>query len=114
MPSVSRPDFGTQRPPPTQRSCRGRYLGDLGVELRRHVGPLGILGFLLLFVVAEAETLTVATYNIENYVPADRMTEAGYRKDYPKPESEKQALRTVIRALNADILVLQEMGASAY
>jgi endonuclease/exonuclease/phosphatase family metal-dependent hydrolase len=63
---------------------------------------------------ARAETLTVATYNIENYGPADRLTEAGYRKDYPKPEAEKQALRSVIRALNADVLVLQEMGGPAY
>jgi endonuclease/exonuclease/phosphatase family metal-dependent hydrolase len=61
-----------------------------------------------------AETLTVATYNIENYGPADRMTEAGYRKDYPKPEAEKQALRRVIRALNVDVLVLQEMGGQPY
>ena len=67
------------------------------------------------FVVSlRAETLTVATYNIENYGPADRVTEAGYRKDYPKPEPEKRALRSVIRALNADILVLQEMGGQPY
>jgi endonuclease/exonuclease/phosphatase family metal-dependent hydrolase len=64
----------------------------------------------LLLVAVQAETLTVATYNIENYGPADRMTEMGFRKDYPKPESEKNALRTVIRGLNADVLVLQEMG----
>ena len=44
-----------------------------------------------------AETLTIATYNIENYGPANRITEAGYRKDYPKPEPEKRALRLVIR-----------------
>src|SRR5436190_20095185 len=61
-----------------------------------------------------AETLTVASYNIENYGPADRMTEAGFRKDYPKPEAEKQALRRVIRALNADVLALQEMGGQPY
>lgn len=61
-----------------------------------------------------AESLVVATYNVENYVAADRMTEAGYRKDYPKPEGEKQALRGVIRRLNADVLVLQEMGPQAY
>jgi endonuclease/exonuclease/phosphatase family metal-dependent hydrolase len=64
--------------------------------------------------VARAETLTLATYNIENYGPADRVTEAGYRKDYPKPEGEKQALRTVLRALDADVLVLQEMGGQLY
>ena len=61
-------------------------------------------------VAGRAETLTIATYNIENYGPADRMTEAGFRKDYPKPEAEKAALRTVIRALGADVLVMQEMG----
>lgn len=64
--------------------------------------------------VATAETLTVATYNIENYGPANRMTEGGYRKDYPKPEPEKKALRGVIRAMRADVLVLQEMGGMAY
>jgi endonuclease/exonuclease/phosphatase family metal-dependent hydrolase len=72
--------------------------------------------FLCLFVAipACAETLTIATYNIENYGPANRMTEGGYRKDYPKPEAEKAALRTVIRALSADVLVMQEMGVQAY
>lgn len=63
---------------------------------------------------AQAETLTIATYNIENYGPADRVTEGGYRKDYPKPESEKRALRSVVRALNADVLALQEMGPRGY
>jgi endonuclease/exonuclease/phosphatase family metal-dependent hydrolase len=61
-----------------------------------------------------AETITIATYNIENYGPANRVTEAGYRKDYPKPESEKAALRRVIRDLAADVLVLQEMGGEPY
>ncbi|MGH7945490.1 MAG: endonuclease/exonuclease/phosphatase family protein [Opitutaceae bacterium] len=61
-----------------------------------------------------AGTLTIATYNLENYGPADRMTEAGYRKEYPKPETEKRALRAVIRDLGADVLVVQEMGARAY
>src|SRR4051812_25179360 len=64
--------------------------------------------------ILDAESLTIATYNVENYGPANRMTEGGYRKDYPKPEPEKRALRTVIRALNADVLVLQEMGEQLY
>ena len=76
---------------------------------------LSVVGICLgLFCSAHAETLTVATYNIENYGPADRVTEAGYRKDYPKPEPEKRALRAVIHALNADVLVLQEMGGQPY
>jgi endonuclease/exonuclease/phosphatase family metal-dependent hydrolase len=73
-----------------------------------------VLALTLGIVAARAETLTVATYNLENYVAADRMTEAGYRKDYPKPEAEKQALRAVIRGLDADILVLQEVGGAPY
>ena len=72
------------------------------------------LWLVLVLASARAETLTIATYNVENYTPADRMTEAGYRKGYPKPESEKQALRTVIRHLNADILALHEMGGTPY
>jgi endonuclease/exonuclease/phosphatase family metal-dependent hydrolase len=51
---------------------------------------------------------------VENYVSANRMTDDGYRKDYPKPEVQKEALRTVIRRLNADVLVLQEMGNQSY
>jgi len=69
---------------------------------------------LILSLGGRAETLTIATYNIENYCPANRVTEAGYRKDYPKPEAEKRAVRAVIRALDADVLVLQEMGAQPY
>ena len=76
------------------------------------------LGCLLLSLVLigglRAETLTIATYNVENYGPANRVTEAGYRQDYPKPEAEKRALRMVIRGLHADILVLQEMGGQPY
>lgn len=65
-------------------------------------------------VVAPAGTLRIATYNLENYGAADRVTAAGYRRDYPKPEAAKAALRSVIRALDADVLILQEMGGPAY
>jgi len=61
-----------------------------------------------------AETLTIATYNVENYVTASRMVDGTYRQDYPKPESEKRALRAVIRALNVDVLALEEMGPRPY
>ncbi|MDB6128795.1 MAG: endonuclease [Verrucomicrobia bacterium] len=72
------------------------------------------LVFLAIVGVAAGETLTIATYNVENYGIADRMTEEGYRKEYPKPETEKQALRAVIRGLNADVLLLQEVGPKPY
>ena len=61
-----------------------------------------------------AEPVTVATYNLENYGSANRMTEVGFRPDYPKPEAQKRALRTVIRGLNADLLFVQEMGGQAH
>lgn len=61
-----------------------------------------------------AETLTIATYNVENYVAANRMVDGAYRQDYPKPEAEKKALRAVIRALDVDVVALQEMGSRIY
>jgi endonuclease/exonuclease/phosphatase family metal-dependent hydrolase len=79
---------------------------------------LRFLGYLLLNLILvaglRAELLTVATYNVENYGPANRVTEAGYRQDYPKPEAEKRALRMVIKGIKADVLVLQEMGGQSY
>jgi endonuclease/exonuclease/phosphatase family metal-dependent hydrolase len=79
----------------------------------------GRLAGLLLTAVAGAtpgrtEALVVATYNVENYGPVDRVTGEGFRRDYPKPEAEKGALRAVIRGLGADILALQEMGGVSY
>jgi endonuclease/exonuclease/phosphatase family metal-dependent hydrolase len=81
-------------------------------------GVLRALRFLLcsvcIFAVARAETLTIATYNIANYNLTDRMAEGVYRPQYPKPESEKAALRQVIRGLGADVLALQEVGGEAF
>jgi endonuclease/exonuclease/phosphatase family metal-dependent hydrolase len=62
----------------------------------------------------ESAGLRIATYNLENYVSADRMTQAGFRKEYPKPEREKAALRKVMRDISADVLVMQEMGPGPY
>jgi endonuclease/exonuclease/phosphatase family metal-dependent hydrolase len=59
-------------------------------------------------------SLRVASYNIENYLLMDRHTDGRWRRDYPKPEAEKNALRTVIRYHQPDILALQEMGEEAF
>lgn len=75
---------------------------------------LGVFGWGICVAVADAETLKIATLNVENYGAADRVTTEGYRKDYPKPEAAKRALRTVMRGLDADVLVLQEMGLRPY
>jgi endonuclease/exonuclease/phosphatase family metal-dependent hydrolase len=63
---------------------------------------------------ARAEVITIATYNLENYTVADRRVEGTFRPAYPKPESEKAALRQTIRTLQADVLALQEMGPRPY
>lgn len=63
--------------------------------------------------VAAAETLRLATYNVENYLTMDRQVAGEWRPDYPKPESEKKIVREIIRAAAPDILLLQEIGSPA-
>lgn len=75
--------------------------------------PLFLLGSLLLFPTG-SQALVVATYNVENYTAANRMTDSGFRTEYPKPENAKKALLATLMALEADVLVLQEMGSLPY
>ncbi len=63
---------------------------------------------------ARADTLRLATYNVENYNEANRMVEGVYREKHPKPEAEKTALRAMIKALDADVIALQEMGTAPF
>jgi len=69
---------------------------------------------LYLFATALAQALTVAAYNVENYLVANRMVEGVYREAYPKPEKEKAALRQVIAGIAPDILAVEEMGTQAF
>ncbi|MGC6506654.1 MAG: endonuclease/exonuclease/phosphatase family protein [Coraliomargaritaceae bacterium] len=57
-----------------------------------------------------AESLRIATYNLHNYLPADRLVDGRWRPDYPKPEQEKRALRKDILSVRPDVLVVQEIG----
>lgn len=80
-------------------------------------GPRRSAGILVLLLIAgpvAGAPLRVATWNVANYGPASRVTPAGYRADYPKPEAEKAALRAVLHRLDADVVALQEMGPPAY
>lgn len=61
-----------------------------------------------------AGSLSVATWNVENYLPAARRVDGVFRPGYPKPESEKAALRAVIRDAGADVFAFQEMGDEAH
>jgi len=68
----------------------------------------------LFFVEAMFSDTVVATYNVRNYLTMDRLVEGKWRKEYPKPESEKRVIRESIRAVRPDILVLQEIGSAAH
>lgn len=73
---------------------------------------LGCIFFLIATSLAQA--LTVGAYNVENYTISDRMVDGVYRKAYPKPENEKQALRETIRGFAPDVLAIEEMGGPDY
>jgi endonuclease/exonuclease/phosphatase family metal-dependent hydrolase len=60
------------------------------------------------------EVIRVATYNVRNYLEVDRWVDGHYRPKFPKPEEEKQALRSIIISVHPDILVIQEMGPGPY
>jgi endonuclease/exonuclease/phosphatase family metal-dependent hydrolase len=64
---------------------------------------LGIL--LLVCANAFASTVRVATYNVENYL--DRPTES---RHFAKSETAKAKIRENIRAMNPDVLALEEIG----
>ncbi|MGE9292464.1 MAG: endonuclease/exonuclease/phosphatase family protein [Puniceicoccales bacterium] len=75
------------------------------------------LGTVVLFILPltlGAETVRVATFNLQNYLVMDRSVDGHWREEYPKPEAEKTALREVIRAADADVLALQEIGGPAF
>lgn len=75
-----------------------------------------IIVFLTVSPLASATVLRVASWNIRNYTSTDRYLgkEEGWNPDYPKPEAEKDALRTVMLAVRPDIIVFQEMGPEGY
>jgi endonuclease/exonuclease/phosphatase family metal-dependent hydrolase len=62
----------------------------------------------LLFLAADlaAASFTAATYNLEFYVDAPVLGRA------PKAEPARRAIREAIRAMNADVIALQEMGST--
>ncbi len=63
---------------------------------------------------ASAESLKVLCWNIRNYLATDQVVDRQWRPDYPKPEHEKTALRSVLLEANADIIFFQEMGSEPY
>ncbi len=59
---------------------------------------------------AEQGHLRVATWNLYNYRIQDRWVDGRYRKEYPKPEKEKEAIHRILGEVRPDVLLIQEMG----
>lgn len=57
--------------------------------------------------------LSIASWNLRNYLLADRWTGEAWRFDFPKPEAEKTVLREQLLRLRPDVLFLQEIGSEA-
>lgn len=57
--------------------------------------------------------IRVCSWNVHNYCVANRPINGKWR-EHPKPEAEKAALRKTLSAINADVVLLQEMGDEAY
>ena len=57
-----------------------------------------------------AETLKFASYNLENYLPADRLVDGKMVPGTMKPESEIAAAVKTIAAASPELLLLIEMG----
>ncbi|MGE4551319.1 MAG: endonuclease/exonuclease/phosphatase family protein [Opitutales bacterium] len=57
-----------------------------------------------------AEDLRVAIFNLRNYLVCDRSVEGVWRREYPKPEKEKTAVRSIVAKVKPDVLALQEIG----
>lgn len=73
-----------------------------------------ILIFCLLANGLFGRTVRVATYNLGNYLVADRWIDGRFTKMYPKPECEKEAVRMVTNTVKPDVLVVQEIGGDLF
>ena len=93
-----------------------RVLWGSRVEVgRRLVWMLPCVGASLLGILRlDGASVRVASFNVYNYSIMDRRVEGVYRQSYPKPESEKAAVRQAVRQVQADVLALQEMGGAAF
>ena len=84
--------------------------------IRRRI-PVGAIAQIFLFILISGTLVAevrVGTYNIRIYLMTDRLVDGTWRKNYPKPENEKTALREIIAREKPDILAIQEMGTAPY
>lgn len=76
--------------------------------------PLAFLAVFTVFVFSacaeEPKPVTIACYNVENYLPMDRRVDGKNLKNAPKPEEEIAAVIKVITSVSPDILGIVEIG----
>lgn len=58
--------------------------------------------------------VTVAFYNLKNYLAMDRRVSGDYVEDAPKPESEIRHIVEALQSINPDILGVCEIGSPEY
>lgn len=76
--------------------------------------PLALFVLFLVSVALEATTVRLATWNVRNYTITDRLTENGWRPNFPKPENEKRVLRRILTTVRPDVLAIQEIGGEEF
>ena len=62
---------------------------------------------------APSQRLRVCSWNVHNYNVSNRRVNGVWRA-YPKPESERDAVCAALKAIDADVVLLQEMGDKTY
>ena len=68
------------------------------------------MALVMVVVAMGADSVRVATFNLRNYLVCDRSVEGVWRREYPKPEKEKAAVRAILAKTKPDVLALQEIG----
>jgi endonuclease/exonuclease/phosphatase family metal-dependent hydrolase len=72
-------------------------------------------GCLLFSSDAESKSsLVILSWNVWNYNLSDRVVEGVFRREYPKPETQKAAMRELIARENPDLMIFQEVGGIPY
>lgn len=79
-------------------------------EARRLLFALLVFGPFVLNLLVASDSVRVASINVQNYLLMDRWIDGRWKRDYPKPEKEKRALRSMINQVDPDVLLIQEIG----
>ncbi len=62
---------------------------------------------------SKRKSLRVCTWNVHNYNVSNRRVN-GRWVSYPKPESERDEIASTLAKINADVVLIQEMGDATY